>query len=876
MTPPLRSIRTLPLPCAHRVRFRPSFRAAWLAGPAALALAAAAAPASAQIDAAGNPQIASQSGALDLQHAPPDVLGPPRLLPTYGAPPPEPRAAPSPPGADGLTPNEIFLEADVLVDDRGRKIVSGQGHVEARVNGRTLRADRIVYDTVSGLVRASGNVVIVNADATVEYSQDTELDDQLRAGVATGFAARLGGGTTKSPTTVVAAGTAIKRSDTVNEFKNAILTPCAICKADGVTPKTPTFSIQASTIVEDKVHSVVYYRHAVIRVLGLPVFYAPLFWTPDPTSDRRSGLLAPKITISKRRGFSYEQPYYFALTDYADLTVAPQINTSVNPLLNVQYRERFYSGQLDIRAGYTHEALFDSHGTYGDDTNRSYILANGRFDLSKAWDWGFGLERTTDPTFFRRYSIPQVFQDRGPFPADTDRLISQVFTQRIDLSSFLSISALSFQSLRAYGTDAQGHGLYESSKSFPVVGPLIDARWDPQTPIFGGRLRLHASGVVLSRTDTVQSVLDPDNALILRGPERAGTNPFLSTLTDRGSILSYTSSQRASGDVEWRRDFTLAGGLRMEPYVQARGDVYGIDGNPTITTAVNGVSTTRQADGVATRGDATVGVTASWPFYRPIGSTGSVILEPVVQLAYSPRLKLDPNIPDEDSVAFEFDETNLFSLNRLPGFDLEESGFRANIGGRADVLWGANHSASFTAGRVFRTQADNAFLPTTGVQGTASDWVYGATVSPLTGVSFFVRQRLDAETLAVHRNEAGLNVGFSRFNAGVRYSYNESGEVIDSTGQVAIGRVEDVQFSGGFAVTRNWTVSGAISRDMRQNVFPQSQLILTYHDDCVRVDTIYTHDETYSGVLGTSDSITFRLTLAILGDTTSGNRGRTR
>ena len=81
--------------------------------------------------------------------------------------------------------------------------------------------------------------------------------------------------------------------------------------------------------------------------------------------------------------------------------------------------------------------------------------------------------------------------------------------------------------------------------------------------------------------------------------------------------------------------------------------------------------------------------------------------------------------------------------------------------------------------------------------------------------------------------------------------------------------------SGGVTITRNWALGGSLTRDLRLNVFPTSQLILTYHNDCVRIDTIYTHDETYAAVIGTSDSLTVRLTLAILG-VPNRTRGSTR
>ena len=85
-----------------------------------------------------------------------------------------------------------------------------------------------------------------------------------------------------------------------------------------------------------------------------------------------------------------------------------------------------------------------------------------------------------------------------------------------------------------------------------------------------------------------------------------------------------------------------------------------------------------------TRGLGTIGADFSWPFIKPIWN-GSLVLEPLVQLIYANKVKFNPNIPNEDSVSFEYDETNLFSINRFSGYDLAEGGARANLGARGDA-----------------------------------------------------------------------------------------------------------------------------------------------------------------------------------------------
>ena len=776
-----------------------------------------------------------------------------------------------------------------MTDDRTANTVTVAGHVEARYQGRTLRADKVVYQSVTGVVNAYGHVFVLNADGTVEAADEMELDDQFRAGVALGFSARL-----QNNATIVARA-AIRRNETVNVLRKGRFTPCNICRANG-SPEEPTISIEADTIVEDRDRQVIYYRNAVIRVKGVPIVALPFFWHADPTAERRSGFLAPKIEYIKRRGLSYEQPYLFVLSPSADLIINPQINTAVNPLLNVRYTQRFYSGLLDIRAGYTSEQLFDSQGKYGSDTSRSYILAKGAWQLDRKLTVGFGAEEVTDPTFFARYGLHQIYSNRGPFTTDTSRLIDQLYAIRQDSESYASIAALAYDSLRAtqVGSGAQRTiQSYDSNSTFPVVGPLLELRYDPKSPVLGGQLQVLATAAVLNRNNTVIAVSDPT------GLNPAGPQPFQTTIIPavttttpvtpaviippvrptNASSLTYRDSRQATAEADWRRDFNFDSGLRVTPFAEARGDLYST--NAGIVSYGPNYALTRSADGTVTRATGTLGADLSWPFIRPL-KNGSVVFEPLVQLAISPNVKLNPNIPNEDSASFEFDETNLFSTHRFPGYDVYEGGARVNVGGRATADLGSGRSASLLVGRVFRNERDPVFTAVSGLQGTSSDWITAVTITPITGITFFNRARNDADTWKVHREEAGVNLSFGKTSFTARYRYDENGisQIECNTtlcaspfggtvvnGATVIGKVSSLEFYGSTYLSQHWGVEVSAGRDLQTKIWPATQLGVFYQDECIRLDVLYTHDEIYKSVIGETNAITFRVSLSTLGRT---------
>lgn len=763
--------------------------------------------------------------------------------PAFAQTPAAPDAAPStqPPSPDGLAPDELYMEADRLTRDDEGKRTTAEGNVEIRYQGRTLRADRIVYDEGAegqpGVIRAFGHVQLINSDGSVEFADEFALDDKMSAGVARGFSARL------PDNGKIASATATRRSQVVQELNRAIYTPCEICKADGVTAKKPTWSIRADRVVQDKEQRLIFYRNARVHVKGVPVLYLPLFWHADPTAERASGFLTPSLGLSDRRGFSYEQPYLWAVSPYTDIILSPQINSKVNPFLNGQVRKRFYSGDVDLRFGYTYEKDVDGDGNrFGEETSRSYILGRGAFQLDNNWLLGFTAERTSDPLLFDKYDIPRVYVSRGPFVADDRRLISQLYAINQTQRNYFSAAAMSIQGLRQTVP-----GEFENSAAFPIIAPLIEDRFSPDTSVMGGRLRLTGSAVALTRDES-----------------------------QLNSSLPGLDSRRVTAQADWRRTFTSAGGLRLDPFVSVRGDFYSLDDVP-------------RDDGASFRSDtvgralATVGADVSYPLYRRWRES-TVVLEPLVQAALSPDAQQivigrdaqgQPIYLNEDSATFEFDETNLFRTNKFPGYDLYEDGARINVAGRASVLWDDGRRASLMVGRSFRSQRNNVFREGSGLRQKASDWIVAADAQPLAGVSMYARARLDSNDLQVHRLEAGANAATKWASGFIRYLRNDAEVTGLPANSLTGGKQENMDVGGEVYFGPNWGASLYGSRDMVTDAWAVRDIGVFYRDDCVRVDVIYRKEDAVIfqrdsnnnqlRQIGRNEQIAVRLTLATLG-----------
>ena len=109
------------------------------------------------------------------------------------------------------------------------------------------------------------------------------------------------------------------------------------CKIDN---NCPPWSMKAKTLTHDKVKKNIIYDHAVVNFFDLPVFYFPKFFHPDPTVNRRSGFLQPRLNSSNIVGTSFNLPYFFAISESEDYTFKPTIFDNRIYMFQNEYRKK--------------------------------------------------------------------------------------------------------------------------------------------------------------------------------------------------------------------------------------------------------------------------------------------------------------------------------------------------------------------------------------------------------------------------------------------------------------------------------------------------------------------------------------------------------
>ncbi|PZO48092.1 MAG: hypothetical protein DCF16_16870 [Alphaproteobacteria bacterium] len=488
------------------------------------------------------------------------------------------------------------------------------------------------------------------------------------------------------------------------------------------------------------------------------------------------------------------------------MTTSLRVHGNVNPLIGVEYRRRFWSGMLELDTTFTQEQVFDTNGTtFGDDLFRFSAFAEGLFDINDDWQWGFGVERTYDDEYLRRYDIDGAGERRGPYIGHDTRLISQLFGIGQTRHSYASVAFVGFQGLREEDT----------SDLLPVILPYAQTDHVFGMPVLGGQVRVATNTAALLRDD----------------------NP--ATVDFEGS------DARFSAGATWRRDMVFGPGMVLSPFAQVRGDVFHVETTPDEYETFG-------------RGLGLAGAEISWPFMRP-GERFDLIVEPVVMAAWATNDAEDPRIRNEDSLSFELDDSNLFRPNAAPNYDLWEPGGRVSAGLRAVARARTGESASLLFGRRWREEQADGFTAANNLAGETSDWVGAAQVDFGSRLGAEARFRMADDTFDLQRIDLGVRAAAGRFNVSARYFNLDESVAAPGT------PTEEITAAVGVDIARGWRAQFGLTRDLDSDINLRQEIRAIYEDDCTFLEIAYTRSETRRGTIGPDEGLQIRIGLRSLG-----------
>lgn len=574
-------------------------------------------------------------------------------------------------------------------------------------------------------------------------------------------------------------------------------------------PKDPSWQVKAVKVVYDPVKKRVKYEGARIELFGLPVIPLPGLSHPAETAAG-SGFLVPNLRFSRNNGVEIEQGYYWRLSENRDLLLSAHVFSDVAPMAQARFRALEDKGAFQI-TGYA---------TYSQKVSTSTTGAVGQNVFRGYLDGAgkFQFNENWSASASMRLATDRTFLRRYDISRD-DRLRNNINVERIDANSYFSFNGWGVQTLRTGDNQALQ----------PIALPEIDYRLRLTDPLLGGKVQLQANSLLIGRT----AGQDTRRAFALGRWD-------LRTLTGLGQEVNFT--------------------------VLGRGDVYHSDENLTTITHIY-----RGESGWQGRAIAAAAVDMRWPF---VGEAfgGTQILTPRVQLvgAYtSSNLRM----PNEDARAVDLEDSNLFALNRFPGYDRIEDNLRVTYGLDWSVK-GKQTSFDFNIGQSYRLSNQASLFPDgTGITDKLSDIVGRSEFRFRDFVKLTHRFRLDKDNFAIRRNEVDATVG-SR-STYVQVGYLRLNRDIGPTLEDLADR-EEVRLAGRLRLARYWSLFGSTIIDLTdKNEDPlaisdgfeaiRHRLGLAYDDDCLSIAVTWRRDYQPTGDARRGNTFLFRLEFKNLG-----------
>jgi LPS-assembly protein len=340
------------------------------------------------------------------------LLGPAALPCASSAQTPQvPVVVPTPGG-------DMTVLADRLEEVGPERLLVATGNVEI-TRGRTrLMADRIEINRESGDAVAQGRVVFYDGE---DQLTGRRIDYNLRTG--TGIVYEAEGRV--APYYRIGGERMDRLGESVYRIQRGVFTTCE--------DDPPTWSFRFGSATAD-LEDFVYGTNASFWVKNVPLIPFVPFFAAAIRRERQTGFLFPKVGTSSNKGFHAEIPFYWAISDSADVTVAP-----------IVYTERGFGLSADGRYVLSTSQGGSTRGFLLQETQRN-DATRGLISTKHDWEIDTGLSLKVDVNAVTDDRVLSEYGDRLQ-QRSSQRVESNIFLTRTWQSWNLVGNVFSYQDL---------------------------------------------------------------------------------------------------------------------------------------------------------------------------------------------------------------------------------------------------------------------------------------------------------------------------------------------------------------------------------------------------------------------------------------------
>tara|TARA_B100001989_G_scaffold244213_1_gene212724 strand:+ start:2100 stop:4460 length:2361 start_codon:yes stop_codon:yes gene_type:complete len=321
--------------------------------------------------------------------------------------------------------NNINIATDEINYNVEKQKIEGLGKSEIRDNdGNIYRVSQFEYNIKKKVIKLN-NLEVLDINKNVFKIEMAFLDLMKKELIAkdVGLNFKISDNSENEPR--------LKGLSLVSNEENTIVKKgtFTFCKK---REKCPPWEMSAEEIKHDKKKKTIYYKNASLKIYDKKVFYFPKFFHPDPTVDRQSGFLIPKLQDNSTTGLSLNLPYFLVLAENKDITLSPRFFAEDKLLIQSEFRQKNRNSdhEIDLSQYFSSDENTKGHLFYN--LNKNY--KNDNFDEVEL---NIKLEQVSDETYLKAYKI------ESPIINNTSNLTNSLginlFGEKVSISSNLDI-----------------------------------------------------------------------------------------------------------------------------------------------------------------------------------------------------------------------------------------------------------------------------------------------------------------------------------------------------------------------------------------------------------------------------------------------------
>ena len=656
------------------------------------------------------------------------------------------------------------LKANIVSGDKINQEIKAFGDVEISKDSSIIFADKIIYNKNTKVISGDGNVRAKNLEIGNLSAPNFDIKDDFSSGNF--YNARI----FFNDGSYLFSNKISRLSPQKTNLDKSLFSICPNEEIVANNSKAGSIfdfvTIKSSSTTIDKDSNNFISKNSIIKLYEVPVFYIPYLKFALPSKRRQSGFLQPSYVKNSNFGFGLRTPYFIDINKSTDLTISPIYHPSSNQLIvNNDWRQFSKYGKYNLGIELSNNQVrnnnIDKTITKRSNKKLRWLLSG---DGKFNFDNNYGVDYELKTVSDRTYLRDYSFNYLA-------YSVSKVNFDYIYKRNYVGIKSIRFQEL-------ENESLENNS---PFILPTFNTYHETEPLFFKEKLIFKTNFTSIYRKEGLQY--------------------------NRGSLIP-----------QFKIPFNIKGNL-FELSSKLQADLYALNDKDIRTNDSIRIYKSSQSDLKSE-------IAFNWRLpIRNKSSSSTFTIEPIANFVMSQYRSRNSVIPFEDSTNSELTFSNLFTNDRISGFDRNEAGRRVSYGFKASNFNGLGEF-NLTAGQAIILKKDEQDVKIRGFANNNRSNIVG--IASFKGKEYFLISysfQLDQSNFRNDVNQLYSSINFKKFELGVDYSLIRK-NIFNAN------KREQATFISSFRLPNKWNLKVSMTRDFVRSRFIQRGLEITKNGCC--------------------------------------------